>query len=99
MTTGDHLAQTQILAGTVDFVVRPGPPSVWSVPLGTHSIAIISCRRRQPYALTPLTSNSSPPPIDKLPTGSQIDTAKRVTITEPHIGRQSTNVCGPHCAW
>ena len=43
-----------------------------------------------PYALT-LTSNSSPPPIH---IGLRIDTAKRVTktISEPHFGRQYTNV-------
>ena len=46
------------------------------------------CRPRyHPYALT-LTSNS---PL-------RMDTAKRVTITEPHFVRQSTNECGNHCA-
>ena len=29
----------------------------------------------------------------KLPTGQQIDTGKRVAVTEPHFGRQSA-VCG-----
>ena len=72
-----------------------------TLPLNTYTRTPYHCRRccprYHPYALT-LTRNS-PLPTDKLRTGLRMDTAKRVTVTEPHFVRQFTNVCGNHCAW